>query len=239
VTPLQAGLALMIFAAGACVQGGVGFGANLIAAPLLLLVSPRFVPGPVVVASAVLNLLVTYRHRGGGHVDPSVRIAIVGQLVGTVAAGAVMATLPSDSLSVLFAILVLVAVVLSSAGLHLRPTPPNLTGAGIASGFMGTVSGIGGPPIALAYLHLSGPQLRATLGRFFLVGNLFAIPTLIVVGKLGRDELVPCLILAPGAVLGFLGSGWLAAHLDRRTARPVILGLSVGAAIAVLVRSIG
>jgi uncharacterized membrane protein YfcA len=239
VTPLEAGLALLIFAAGACVQGGVGFGANLLAAPLLILVSPRFVPGPVVVASAVLNLLVAYRHRGGGHVDPTVRTAIAGQVVGTLVAGAVLARLPNEGLSILFAILVLVAVLLSSVGLHLRPTPPNLAAAGSAAGFMGTVSGIGGPPIALAYLHLSGPRLRATLGRFFLVGNMVAIPTLIVVGQLGADEVVPCLVLVPGAVLGFLGSGWLAAHLDRRTARPVILGLSVGAAIAVLIRTVG
>lgn len=237
MTPPHAVLAMLIFASGACVQGAVGFGANLLAAPLLVLLSDRFVPGPVVVASGVLNLLVTRRlHKG--MVDPTVGTANVGQVVGTLAAGGVMAMLPSGGLSILFAVLVLVAVGLSSVGLRLRPTRRTLAGAGVASGFMGTVSGIGGPPIALAYLGLSGPALRATLSRFFLVGNIVAIPILMLVGELGAEHVVPCLVLIPGAVLGFLASPLLARHLDRRTARPVILLLSAGAAVAVLFRAL-
>lgn len=237
MSPPHALLAALIFAVGACVQAAVGFGANLVAAPLLVLLSDRFVPGPVIVASGVLNLLVTRRHHKG-MVDPTVGTANVGQVLGTLAAGGVMAMLPSGGLSILFAVLVLVAVALSSVGLRLRPTRRTLTGAGLAAGFMGTVSGIGGPPIALAYLGLSGPALRATLARFFLVGNLVAIPTLMLVGQLGSEQIVPCLVLIPGAVLGFAASPALARHMDRRTARPVVLALSAGAAVAVLVRTL-
>jgi uncharacterized membrane protein YfcA len=219
VSPPQALLAAVIFAAGACVQAAVGFGANLVAAPLLVLLSDRFVPGPVVVASGVLNVLVS-RRNGRGMVDPTVGTANAGQVVGTLAAGGVMAMLPRSGLSVLFAGLVLTAVALSAVG------------------FMGTVSGIGGPPIALAYIGLNGPALRATLARFFLVGNLVAIPTLIIVGQLGSDEIAPCLVLVPGAVLGFVASPVLARHLDKRTARPFVLALSTAAAIAVLVRTL-
>ena len=67
--------------AGAAVQGAVGFGANLVAAPLLVLLDDGFVPGPVIVASGVLNLLVTWRS-GRGAVDPTVNMAIAGQVVG-------------------------------------------------------------------------------------------------------------------------------------------------------------
>ena len=237
MTPPHALLAAVIFAAGCCVQGAVGFGANLLAAPLLILISARFVPGPVVVASAVLNLLVVRKHPSA-MVDPTVRVAIAGQVAGTLVAGAVIARLPTDALAILFAVLVLLAVVLSSIGLRIRDTSADLAAAGAASGFMGTVSGIGGPPIALAYLDLNPPELRATLSRFFLAGNLVAIPTLIVAGKLGADEVVPCLILIPGAVVGYLGSPYLARHLDSRTAKPVILVLSTIAAIAVLIRTL-
>lgn len=238
MTPSHAVLALLIFAAGACVQGAVGFGANLVAAPLLVLLSERFVPGPVVVASAVLNVLVTRRHHGTTSVDPTVNTAIVGQVLGIFVAGAVLAMLPNEALAILFAVLVLIAVALSTAGVQLRQARRHLAGAGMASGFMGTVSGIGGPPIALAYLHLHGPRLRATLSRFFLVGNLVAIPTLIVVGRLGRAQVVPCLVLIPGAVVGFAASGWLAPHVDKRTVRPFVLGLSTVSAIAVLFRTL-
>ena len=237
MTVTEAVLAALIFGAGAAVQGAVGFGANLVAAPLLVLLSEGFVPGPVIVASGVLNVLLAWRS-GGGDVDPTVNVAIAGQVAGSLVAGAVIAILPTDTLAIVFAVLVLLAVGMSIRGRRLLPSRPNLAGAGIASGFMGTISGIGGPPIALAYLGLSGPALRATLARYFLVGNLVAIPTLIVVGSLGIDEVPECLVLIPGAVLGFVSSGWLAKHADRGTIRPIVLGLSATAAVAVLIRTL-
>ena len=68
--------------------------------------------------------------------------------------------------------------------------PSTLFGAGVLSGFMGTVSGIGGPPVALLYQHESGRTLRATLPRYFLVGGAITMVTLVAVGKLGRAELL-------------------------------------------------
>ena len=65
MTVAEAVLAALIFGLGAAVQGAVGFGANLVAAPLLVLLADGFVPGPVIVASGVLNLLVTWRSGRG------------------------------------------------------------------------------------------------------------------------------------------------------------------------------
>ncbi len=234
---LDAVLAFAVMAAGCALQGAVGFGANLVAAPLLLLIDPVFVPGPTIVATGVLNLLVI-RREGSSRVDPTIRTAIGGQVVGTLAAGAVLAVIAERALSLLFAALVLLGVALSLAGWQLRKDRPTLAGVGALSGFMGTVSGIGGPPIALVYQRSDGPTLRGTLARFFTVGNAVAIPTLVVAGQLGADELLPIAAVVPGAVAGYLASGWLAGHLDRRTARPMILGLSAAAAVAVLVRAL-
>jgi uncharacterized protein len=237
VSLAEALLAALIFGAGAAVQGAVGFGANLVAAPLLVLLGEGFVPGPVIVASGVLNVLLAWR-AGGGEVDPTVNVAIAGQIAGAVVAGAVIAMLPTDTLSIVFAVLVLLAVAMIVRGRRLAPTRSHLAGAGLASGFMGTISGIGGPPIALAYLGLTGPALRATLARYFLVGNLVAIPTLILVDSLTTEDVPACLVLIPGAVLGFLASGWLARHADRGTVRPIVLGLSTTAAVAVILRTV-
>ena len=102
---------------------------------------------------------------------------------------------------------------------------------------MGTISGIGGPPIALAYLGLTGPALRATLARYFLVGNLVAIPTLILVGSLdhrGRPR-VPRADPRRGARVPRLR---LAGPTCRpRHVRPIVLGLSTAAAVAVIIRT--
>ncbi len=234
---LDAILAAVVMAVGCALQGAVGFGANLVAAPLLLLLDERFVPGPTIVATGVLNLLVI-RREGTSRVDPTIGTAIIGQVVGTLGAGLVLAAISEHALSLLFAALVLAGVALSAAGWQLTKTRRTLAGVGVLSGFMGTVSGIGGPPIALVYQRSDGPTLRGTLARYFTVGNLVAIPTLIVAGHLGRDELMPIVVLVPGALAGYAGSSWLATHLDKRTARPMILGLSAAAAVAVLIRTL-
>ncbi len=224
-------------AAGCALQGAVGFVDNLVAAALLLLVDDRFVPVPTIVATGILNLLVI-RREGASRVDPTIGAAIAGQVVGTIGAGVILAVISERSLSLLFAALVLLGVALSAIGWQLSKGKPTLAGVGVLSGFMGTVSGIGGPPIALVYQRSDGPTLRGTLARYFTVGNLVAIPTLVVAGHLGRDELLPIAVLVPGALAGYAASGWLARHLDKRAARPIILVLSAAAAVAVLIRTL-
>lgn len=234
---IDALLAALVAAAGSCLQGAVGFGVNLIATPLLLLIDDVFVPAPVIVASGLLNVLIM-RREGAGSVDRRIHIAIAGQIVGAVGAGAVIAAVPTRSLSLLFAGCVLAAVAVSASGLHPRLTPRTLVGAGVAAGFMGTVSGIGGPPIALVYQRADGRTLRGTLARFFLVGTAVSLPTLAVVGALGRAELVASAVLLPGVVVGFVASKPLVRRIDERGVRPFVLALSAAAAVAVLVREL-
>lgn len=222
---------------GSCVQGAVGFGSNLIAAPLLVLLDDRYVPGPVNIASAALNIVMLTTRRELP-IDRRVPWAMGGLLPGTLLAGWLIAVLPTRGLSIAFAVLVVVAVVLSASGLSLRRTDGNLFAAGVLSGFMGTVSGIGGPPVALVYQHERGAVLRGTLPRFFLVSSVLTIGTLIVVGKLGWEEVGLAVVLLPGTFVGLRCSRWFAQHVDRRSARPIVLVLSTVAAVAVLAREL-
>ncbi|MBA2280545.1 MAG: sulfite exporter TauE/SafE family protein [Actinomycetota bacterium] len=230
-------LGTLVMTVGATLQASVGFGSNLVAAPLLLLIDDGYVPAPVVIASLVLNLLVA-RREGRASVHPGVNVAISGQVLGIVAAGAVLVAVPERGLSLLFGALVLVAVILSSAGWYLSPTRRTLAGAGVAAGFMGTVSGIGGPPMALVYQRVGAATLRATLARFFLAGGVVSIPTLLLAGEIGRHELGLTASLLPGTVVGYFVGGRLSSRLDGASIRPIVLGLSAVSAIAVLAREL-
>ncbi len=237
MSPAQAGAASAAMALGACVQGGIGFGSALVAAPLLALVDTSFVPGPITVVTTVLNLFII-RAANAAAFDREVRWSLVGLVPGTIAAGATLLALSARGLSIAFGVMVIVAVVLTGTGWHVVKRPSTLLVAGVLSGFMGTVSGIGGPPVALLYQHESGPTLRATLPRYFLAGGAITIVTLVVVGKLGREELLQAVVLVPGMLIGLVGSPWLAGHVDRRTARPFVLSLSTVAAVSVLLKEL-
>jgi uncharacterized membrane protein YfcA len=230
-------LAVVVVAFGSLVQGTVGFGNALVAAPLLLLIDTRLVPGPITVAGAALNLLMLTRDRG--HADPAkLRWSIVGLLPGTALAALALAVLSDDTLAVAAGGVILVAVALSAVGVTATPTPRTLAAAGVVSGFMGTVAGVGGPPMALLYQRVSGPELRATLARFFIASSTITLLALLPAGRLDRAQVGLGLLLVPGALAGWALSRRLVTRVDRLALRPLVLALSASSAIALLIREL-
>jgi uncharacterized protein len=229
--------ATVVVALGAVLQGTIGFGLGLFGAPLLLLIDPLLVPGPLLGASAVLTLLLTRREWGGVR-GGDLGWALGGRLAGTLAALAVLTALPAERLDLLLGGLVLLGVALTASGLHLRPTPRMLLGAGALSGFMGTTTTIGGPPIALVYSRESGPRLRGTLSAFFVVGVMVSVIGLALVGRFGLRELRLAGLLLPGVVVGFVASRHTSTALDRGFLRPAVLGVSAISALVVILRAV-
>jgi len=226
-------LATAAVAVGACVQGVVGFGLGLIAAPLLALLDPDLVPGPLLFVGVPLTVLVALRERAALDFH-GIRWAIAGRVPGTIAGSVAVALLPDGPLVVLLGFVVLLAVVLSVGGWSVRPTTGTLVSAGLASGFMGTATSIGGPPMAMVYQRVTGPQLRATLAAYFVFGASFSLLTLAVAGEFGAHELELGLTLLPGVLAGFALS-WLAARvLDRGYTRIAVLGCSAASALVLI-----
>ncbi len=237
MTPGAALAAAAVVMAGSAVQGSVGFGLGLLGAPLLLLIDPRLVPGPMLVASLVLTLMVARReHRSIRWRD--LGFSLPGRVLGTVAAALVLRLLPTTHLELALGILIVVSVALSASGLHLAPGPRTLFGAGTLAGFMGTTTSVGGPPMALVYQREDGPSIRATLSAFFVAGVVISLIGLWAVGRFGREEALLSLALLPGVPLGYLISHRTRRFLDSGWTRPAILAVSFAAGTVVIVRSL-
>lgn len=237
MSPVDVVVVTAVVAAGACVQTAVGFGLGLLAAPVLALYDTDLVPGPLLFVMVPLTVLVARRERADLDFH-GIRWALAGRVPGTVAGSLAVAALPQGPLAVFFAGLVLVAVALSVSGWHLRPTTRTLVTAGAASGFMGTATSIGGPPIALVYQRSSGAQLRATLAAYFVVGAAFSLAMLAAVGEFGLHELRLGLLLVPGMVLGYLASGLAARVLDRGHTRVAVLSMATVSSVVLLLREL-
>ena len=236
--PTGLAIAFAIVLVGSAVQGAVGFGLGLIAAPVLLLLDPRWVPGPVLASGVTLTILVAYRDRAD--IDlMGLRFAFIGRTIGTVAAALLLTVLSANAFDIIFGGLVLLAVGLSMLGMKVSLTPGHATLAGLLSGFMGTISSIGGPPLALLYQREGGPRLRATLSALFVTGAAISVAALALIGRYGVVELWLTAFLVPPALLGFVAAGWLRGLVDRSGVRPLVLTLSAASATAVLVRAIG
>ena len=233
------GLALVVGAllVGAVVQGSIGFGLNLIAAPVLALVDPDLVPGPAIVLAFVLTLLVAGRE--WRDVDlRDVQWAFLGRIPGSLAGAAAVAVLSPRSLSLAIGVTVLVAVAITATGFHVTPTRSVLVGAGAVSGLMGTASSIGGPPMAMALHGSGGAAMRGTLSAFFVLGTVVSVLLLVAVGEFGTSDVVASVALLPPVLVGFAASRFVAPHVDGARLRTGVLVLSTLAAASVIVTAV-
>lgn len=236
LNPTEMMAAIAIITVGATVQASAGFGLGLVSAPVLLLIEPALVPGPLLAAGLTMALLISVRDRAGIDVK-GLRAALLGRVVGIIPAVFILAAISPKIFGLIFAALVLTAVVLSLLGLSIKPTPKRIFCAGAISGLMATISSIGGPPMALMYQRSQGMQLRGTLSGYFTVGAILSLIALTIGGQVGWHEAKLALMLLPGIGLGFLLSLPLAAPLEEAGTRPLVLVLSSCSAIAVLLRT--
>jgi uncharacterized membrane protein YfcA len=237
VTPVQVAIAVALTVLGASIQGSVGIGFAVIVAPVLLLYAPAFVPGPVVLAAWLLVVLIAFRERR----DVIVRDlppATLGRIMGTMPAAYALAVLPQSLYELLFGLLVMLGVIISVLGWHVRPTLGNVFLASIVSGFMSTVSSVGGPPMALLYQNEDGPRIRATISAIFIIGGGVTLAGLWWAGRFHTRELMLGLILMPGTIAGFLISRYTAAKIDAEHVRPALLTASALCAAIVIFRSL-
>lgn len=228
-------VALIVITIAAAVQGSVGFGANIVAIPVLLLLHAPLVPGPVILSMAGLNILMAVRDHRATSLGPVVTV-LGGRLVGTAVGVTALAAVSQRGLALLVAVTVLVIVAVTARGLSVSRTPRNLAAAGAVSGFSGSTAGMGGPPLAVLYADAEGPEIRGAMGAMMVVGNVVTLSGLAIGGLFGPEEVRLGLLLAPGALVGFGCSQRLVPFLDRGRTRAGVLTVSAVAAVAVLGR---
>jgi uncharacterized membrane protein YfcA len=226
-----------VVATGAALQASVGIGFGVLSAPLLAILAPELVPGPVLFLGLLLAAMTTTREFRSVHVG-ELGLAVTGRIAGTLAAGAVIVALPMSVFGSLFALMILTAVALSMTRWRALPTRRNLLAAGLASGFMGTITSVGAPPMALVYQNMPGPKVRATMGAFLMLGAGFSLVALAVIGRFTAAQVVSTAWLVPPVLLGFWLSRYLVRHVDRskRGIKPAVLGVSAIAAVMLLLK---
>ena len=123
---------------------------------------------------------------------------------------------------------------MSVIGIRFRPRKPVLLAAGFLAGLMALLTTTDGPPIALVYQHAPGRQLRSTISGFFVMSTIFALGSLMTIGRFGWQEVGLSGVLLPGVLVGYLISNRVVPWVDRGYTRPAVLVIAALSAIAVL-----
>jgi uncharacterized protein len=227
---------ILIVFVGATVQASLGIGLGMIASPVLILADPDFIPATIMLAVLPLTFTIAWIDRQ--HVEPrDVGLALAGRVPGTIAGALVVAALSDRVLAVLVACSVLLAVVASITGRLFQPTDRALVAAGLASGFAGTTTGVGGPPMALTYQNSDPATMRATVSAFFAIGSLMSIGALALAGEVGVRQMQLTLLILPGVGVGVVTARRVKHLLRPEVVRPTVLAICTVAAIALVVET--
>lgn len=215
------GLALLAGAGflAAAVQAVTGAGFGLVAAPLVVLVAPHLLPGPLLVVSVVLMAVaVCTGHRTGGRLGREDARLLVPSAAGIVVGTALM--LPAlgwvadhgHLVQVIVGITVLMAVIPMLLPGFPAPAagPRTMGGAGVVAGVLTVVAALPGPPLILTCPARQAARYRMSLAVLFLVASVAALAVL-----------APTTGIAPG---GWQGVGWFSVGVLAGFAAGVVVG---------------
>lgn len=226
--------ACCVIALGGFVQGAMGFGLAIVAAPVLYLIDPTWVPVPIILVALVISALGTWRNRSQVHAK-GIGAALIGRIPGGFLALLVLGQ-GHQMISMMIAGSVLLSVAVSLSKLHITPTRNSMLLAGFFSGLFGTASSIGGPPIALVMQHEKASSVRANLSAYFTISCLMSLATLAWGGFLGTEQLMASLWLLPAGIFGFFCAQPIAGKLKQSQFRPLLLTVCSLAAVGVLAK---
>ena len=228
---------LAIVAMGSVVQAGLGMGFGLTVAPVLALIDPALVPAPALylgMSTAIIGAVSESRSISWKQVGTG----MIGRTVGIVS-GVVLLTLLVDrtSFQLLFGILIAAAVALSIIGWKLKLSIASLLSMGWISGFMGVITSVGAPPLALIYQEQPSETARPTLAAFFAFGGFISLVALYSTGWAGIREFYLALFMAPAAIIGTLFGRHVREKFDANY-KPALLFVAGTASILLIIKGL-
>lgn len=230
---LIAAFVLLVVLAGSIVQAGLGMGFGLTVAPVLALVDPILVPAPALYLGMTTAALGAWTEREN-IVWPEVRTGMIGRATGILVGTAILVYLTDKAtFSLVFGIIILVAVALSTVGISLALNRFNLLSMGLVSGFTGVITSVGAPPLALIYQNREPKNARPTLAAFFAFGGALSLIALYVSGWADSEALKLALFMAPAALLGTWMGRRLKGRFDKRYKGALLLIAAIAALLLI------
>jgi uncharacterized protein len=231
-------VALTAVLIGSLVQGSIGFGLNMLAAPFVALVVPEALPTTLVLVAFPLALSTAAREHE--NIDRrEVSWLLLGAIPGTLLGLLILTQVSEQGLVALIGGITLIGVALSFVSPPIRVTLLTGSLAGFLSNLFGTAAAVGGPPVALLFQHHGGRVARPTISAFFTASAALSLVGYALAGTMHVDQVLFALALVPAMLLGLWASKHLHPFVDGGWLRPVVLALSAVAGCAALVRGLG
>ncbi|GAA2896330.1 sulfite exporter TauE/SafE family protein [Microbacterium esteraromaticum] len=220
----------------AFVQGATGMGFAMIAAPVVTLLDPTLIPVAILLLMIPLNGYIGFRERTA--IDwRGVRWVSLGRFAGTFLGLWILFIVNLQQLSLLIGWSTVLAAAVALVAPAFDPNRTGLVVVGLITGITETSTGVGGPPLALAFQHKAAPVLRSTVALCFLVGEVISVVVLAVSGRFTLGTLLATAALLPFLAVGSWASRFVHHRLDGPLLRYIVLGFAVVSGVVVIIQA--
>lgn len=215
-------LLYIIIIFGACLQSLVGFGLGLLSAPLVFLIDPELVPGPMILLALLNTVILSFKFKDKIDVSQT-KLSLIGGTFGVFFAAILIGLISIEQYQKIFGFLVLLAVSLSVLGIKPKINYVSSLVASFVSGVMGTITSAGGAPMGLLYQSEEKSTVKANLSIFFVYLNAIAIIALLLAGKASTQDFLHFLQLAPAILIGICLSNFINNLINPKLMRILVL----------------
>ena len=187
---------------GCWLQTALGFGMAVVAAPIIVIFKPEWVPVVLSINALALSILNTLSQKR--HLELNkMYSAFIWRIPGTFIGAWLLIQISTASLQLFVASSVIFAVAISLVGKQFDYTPRRLGIAAFVSGIVGTTSSIGGPPMAMVMQHGKPDSVRANLSIYFTYSCIISLISYGYLGLLTPELIMESISFLPFSLLGF------------------------------------
>jgi len=196
----------VIVSFAAMVQACTGFGFAVVGTPLLLFfLEPKAVVILMVFGAFLLNLMVMHKTRGKAE-GRIILPMFLASLAGVVPGVYILKVVDAGTLKLAIGAVTLLVSVAMAANFSFPIRRERLATVvvGMVSGFMGGSTSLSGPPVALFLLNQGRDKeaFRATLVRYFLLGNISTLSVMFYMGTMDGEVVYKLIYTLPGVLVG-------------------------------------
>lgn len=237
IDPAVLAVAVAVTFVATLIQGTIGIGLGMLSVPILTLIEPDLTPVPQLIITLPLTLAMLGQERHDLEWRAVTRV-VLARIPGIAAGIWLLSTFSDRLLDGLTGLIVLIAVTLIATGVTIHRNRTSEMVAGVVSGTTGTISSIGGPPLALLYRNDTGPQVRSNLAAIFFVGLAMMLVARGLSGHVNTTDVKVAAWLFPGVGAGYLLSRRLRSKVEGRVLRAGILAISALAGLGLVVTTL-
>ncbi|BCE01300.1 sulfite exporter TauE/SafE family protein [Marinicellulosiphila megalodicopiae] len=226
------GTALALFI-GCVLQTALGFGMAIVAAPIIMLFAPQYVPSVITIVALFLSVQNATNLRS----DIQWKFmlpAYITRVPGTVIGVALVALMPTFILQLIITLMVFVAIFVTIFIKPFNSTVLNMSVASFFSGIAGSATSIGGPPMAIVMQHGKSNHTRANLSGYFVFACFTSLVGYQLAGLMDSHLWITGLTLTPIAFIAFYIGKKLRIYTEKYFRQLLLIVCIFSASIAML-----